>query len=93
VSGVVGLCVCVRAQALARNTCWWRVLAQWRGRSLCTPPLTACPATPRRPPRPHSTTHHQLHSYHGGLSLMYIPERLRPAVLYVAHNAHYDAVL
>jgi glycogen synthase len=33
----------------------------------------------------------QLHDYHGGLSLMYIPERLRPAVLYVAHNAHYDA--
>jgi len=36
-------------------------------------------------------THMQLHDYHGGLSLMYVPERLRPAVLYVAHNAHYDA--
>ena len=35
--------------------------------------------------------HLQLHDYHGGLSLMYIPENLRPAVLYVAHNAHYNA--
>ncbi|KAF8067137.1 mok12 [Scenedesmus sp. PABB004] len=33
----------------------------------------------------------QLHDYHGGLSLCYIPQRLQPAVLYVAHNAHYTA--
>lgn len=38
-----------------------------------------------------SISHMQLHDYHGGLSLMYMPEPVRPAVLYVAHNAHYDA--
>lgn len=27
----------------------------------------------------------------GALSLMYMPKQLRPAVVYVAHNAHYDA--
>jgi hypothetical protein len=27
----------------------------------------------------------------GALSLMYMPQELRPAVMYVAHNAHYDA--
>jgi hypothetical protein len=40
-----------------------------------------------------SITHMQLHDYHGGLSLMYLPEAVRPAVLYVAHNAHYDVGL
>lgn len=42
-------------------------------------------------PLPQAVKRVQLHDYHGGLSLMYIPERLRPSVLYVAHNAHYDA--
>ncbi|WIA20821.1 hypothetical protein OEZ85_005176 [Tetradesmus obliquus] len=36
-------------------------------------------------------THVQLHDYHGALSLQYLPEELRPAVIYVAHNAHYNA--
>ncbi|WIA30035.1 hypothetical protein OEZ86_000130 [Tetradesmus obliquus] len=36
-------------------------------------------------------THMQLHDYHGALSLQYLPEELPPAVVYVAHNAHYDA--
>ncbi|KAF6252281.1 hypothetical protein COO60DRAFT_1644178 [Scenedesmus sp. NREL 46B-D3] len=36
-------------------------------------------------------THMQLHDYHGALSLQYLPGELRPAVVYVAHNAHYDA--
>lgn len=36
-------------------------------------------------------THVQLHDYHGGISLQYLPAELRPAVLYVAHNAHCNA--
>lgn len=35
-------------------------------------------------------THLQLHDYHGGASLLYMPRERRPAVLYVGHNAHYD---
>ena len=36
-------------------------------------------------------THVQLHDYHGGMSLLHLPEQQRPRVLYVAHNAHYNA--
>jgi glycogen synthase len=34
----------------------------------------------------------QLHDYHGALSLQYLPKHLRPEVLYIAHNAHYNGV-
>jgi len=36
-------------------------------------------------------THVQLHDYHGGMSLLHLSEAQRPEVLYVAHNAHYNA--
>jgi hypothetical protein len=32
----------------------------------------------------------QLHDYHSGLALRYIAPERQPAVLYVAHNAHYN---
>lgn len=34
----------------------------------------------------------QLHDYHGALSLQYLPKTMRPEVLYIAHNAHYNGV-
>jgi hypothetical protein len=38
-----------------------------------------------------AVTHVQLHDYHGGMCLQYLPENVQPEVLYVAHNAHYNA--
>ena len=35
-------------------------------------------------------THMQLHDYHGGASLRYMPPECQPVVLYVGHNAHYN---